>query len=256
MSGSRDRGPSIDLGSVPRGDALPRNDQDGLDIVSPDPDLPRLLETIRACRLCRDRPLGLPLPHEPRPIFRISRTARLVIASQAPGARAHASGVPFNDPSGQRLRAWMGLDEATFYDESRVAIVPMGFCFPGHDALKGDLPPRPECRAAWHDRLFARLPQVETILAIGLFGIRYHTGRLRPAWPRPAALGETVAGWRRYADGTSPRILPLPHPSWRNSAWLKAHSWFETDVLPELRREVRRLVTPPGAFSPGSTAEG
>ena len=229
---------------------------DPSDCAEPDTDLPRLLETIRACRICRDRPAGRALPHEPRPIFRISSTARLVIASQAPGARAHASGVPFNDPSGQRLRAWMGLDEAAFYDVSRVAIVPMGFCFPGHDDLKGDLPPRPECRVAWHEHVFARLPQVETILAIGLFGIRFHADRLRPELPRPTALGETVAAWRRYADGSSPRILPLPHPSWRNTGWLKAHPWFETDVLPELRREVLRLVGPAGAFSPGSTSEG
>jgi uracil-DNA glycosylase len=194
------------------------------------------------CRLCVEQPRGRSLPHEPRPIFQGIGTVRLVIASQAPGIRAHLSGVPFQDPSGTRLRQWMALDEARFYDPGRVAILPMGFCFPGHDAHKGDLPPRSECRPAWHDSVFARLPAVETILAIGLHAIRYHAPRL--GVPRPAAegLGATVADWRRYFERPAPRMLPLPHPSWRNSAWLNRNPWFEAELLPVLRAEVGRLT--------------
>ncbi len=154
----------------------------GRPIESPGADaaMDALRGDVLACRLCREPASAvLPaLPHEPRPIFRMSRTARLVIASQAPGIRAHESGIPFRDASGLRLRAWMGLEEEVFYDEARVAIIPMGFCFPGHDRLKGDLPPRAECRPIWHDRIFADLPQAETILAVGLHSIRYHVARL------------------------------------------------------------------------------
>jgi uracil-DNA glycosylase len=194
------------------------------------------------CRRCREAPLQAPLPHEPRPIFRMSATARLVIASQAPGIRAHLSGIPFKDPSGVRLRAWLGLDEAEFYDASRLMILPMGFCFPGHDAQGGDLPPRGECRRAWHDRLFGALPQVETVLAIGLPSLRYHAARLAPDLLPVRRLTEAVEDWRRYFERPAPRLLPLPHPSWRNSGWLKRHPWFEAELLPVLRREVGRLM--------------
>lgn len=193
------------------------------------------------CRICRDRPLKAPLPHEPRPIFRVSGRARVVIASQAPGHRAHVSGVPFEDPSGVRLRDWMGLDRARFYDADRVAIVPMGFCFPGHDALKGDLPPRPECRLAWHDRFFAALPQAELILVIGLYSMRYHLPRLGVPLPSGAGMTAVVADWQRFA-ATRPRVIPLPHPSWRNTAWLNRNPWFAADLLPVLRAEVARLA--------------
>ena len=204
--------------------------------------LPALTTAMRLCRICVERPRGAPLPHEPRPIFQVARGVRLVIASQAPGVRAHDSGVPFRDPSGIRLRQWMALDEARFYDPRRVAILPMGFCFPGHDAAKGDLPPRPECRAAWHDTVFAALPAVETILAIGLHAIRYHAPRLGVPRPAGQGLSETVADWRRYFERPPPRMLPLPHPSWRNSAWLNRNPWFAEDLLPVLRAEVQRLV--------------
>ncbi|MDX7952307.1 uracil-DNA glycosylase family protein [Lichenihabitans sp. Uapishka_5] len=210
-----------------------------------DEEAPTGLEAIVAaaarCRLCRDQPLKAPLPHEPRPIFRISAEAPVVIASQAPGHRAHVSGVPFDDPSGVRLRDWMGLTPARFYDASRVAIVPMGFCFPGHDAQKGDLPPRPECRLAWHDRIFAALPRVELILVIGLYAMRYHLPRLGVPVPATAGMTDLVAGWRRFAD-TRPRLIPLPHPSWRNSAWLARNPWFAEELLPTLRSEVARLT--------------
>ena len=204
----------------------------------------RLVGEIRACRLCRDAPLrGAPLPQEPRPILRVNGGARLLIASQAPGIRAHDSGIPFDDPSGDRLRFWMGLDRTRFFDDRNVLIAPMGFCFPGHTADKGDLPPRRECSALWHDRLFAALPQVELILAIGRHAQAYHFRRL--GRPLPAALkqGDLVRAWREHA-GANPRLFALPHPSWRNSSWLKRNPWFEAEVLPELRREVAEAIRP------------
>ena len=201
-----------------------------------------LASRVRRCRICVERPRSEPLPHAPRPILEAAADVRLVIASQAPGARAHRSGVPFQDPSGARLRLWMAIEEARFYDPHRVAILPMGFCFPGHDAHKGDLPPRPECRATWHDAVFADLRAVETILAIGLHAIRYHAPRLGVPRPAGEGLGATVADWRRYFERPAPRMLPLPHPSWRNSAWLNRNPWFEAELLPVLRAEVRRLA--------------
>ncbi|WP_245572788.1 uracil-DNA glycosylase family protein [Lichenihabitans psoromatis] len=202
-----------------------------------------MADTIRTCRICLESPRKLPLPHAPRPILRLSNKARLVIASQAPGIRAHVSGTPFDDPSGERLRAWMGIGPDLFYDETRVSIVPMGFCFPGHDASKGDLPPRVECRAAWHDAVFARMPQVETILVIGLYALRYHLARLHPDIAPSLGLTEQVKAWRALFERPGlPRLIALPHPSWRNSGWLKRHPWFEVEVLPVVRAEVARLV--------------
>jgi uracil-DNA glycosylase len=197
---------------------------------------------ISACRICRDYPRKSPLPHEPRPIFRISGKARLVVASQAPGLRAHTSGIPFDDPSGARLRDWMGIDPEVFYDPVRVAIVPMGFCFPGYDAHKGDLPPRAECRDLWHDRVFAAMPQVELILTVGIHAIRYHRGRLEANAGPATGMTDVVAAWRDLDVGRVPRLIPLPHPSWRNSGWLKRNPWFEAEVLPVVRDEVRRLT--------------
>lgn len=206
-----------------------------------------LAGAILACRRCATSPVGAPLPVPPRPIFVLSATARLVIASQAPGFRAFSTGIPFQDPSGERLRAWMGLKPAQFYDPGRVMILPMGFCFPGHDSAKGDLPPRGECRTTWHDAVFATLPQVETIVAVGLHAIRYHLARLYPRFPQPASLTALVEAWRSVgALGGRPHLIPLPHPSWRNSAWLKRHRFFEADLLPVLRAEIRRLVIEPG----------
>jgi uracil-DNA glycosylase len=208
-----------------------------------------LAAEIGACCLCRDTPRGTPLPHEPRPVFRMSGTARLLIAGQAPGIRVHASGVPFTDPSGDRLRDWMGVDHDRFYDVSRVLIIPMGFCFPGHDATGGDLPPRRECRQTWHDRVFAALPQIETILAVGLYAQDYHFRRLGRPFSKGARVDETVRRWREFR-GASPRLFPLPHPSWRNSGWLKRNPWFEAELLPDLRAEVARLLTTPVARMP------
>jgi uracil-DNA glycosylase len=200
--------------------------------------LERLAAEIRACRICRDAPRGKPLPHAPRPVLVVSSTARLAICGQAPGTRVHASGIPFRDPSGDRLREWIGATPTTFYDPARVAIVPMGFCFPGLDAKGGDLPPRRECRQAWHARLFAAMPQLELILLVGLHAQRYHLGD-RCA----GSLTETVAGWRSHlARPGLPRLFPLPHPSWRNNAWIVRHDWFPRELLPVLRAEVARLT--------------
>lgn len=192
---------------------------------------------LRACRVCRDAPsAGPPLPHEPRPILQGSPSARLLVASQAPGKRAHASGRPFQDPSGIRLRHWLGLDEAAFYDPGRVAIVPMGHCFPGYDAAGGDLPPRRECAPLWRRPVLAALPRLELILVIGLYAQAWHLGG-------KAGLTATVRNWRAILDGPSrPRVLPLPHPSWRNSGWLKREPWFEAELLPVLRAEVAGLM--------------
>lgn len=204
-------------------------------------DLAGIIEAIRACRICRDRPLGSPLPHAPRPVLRVSPTATVCIASQAPGTRVHASGKPFTDPSGDRLRAWMGIDAATFYDERRIAIVPMGFCFPGLDAKGSDLPPRRECPPAWRAKLMAALPRIEFVLAVGAYAQRWHLG---PS-ARPT-LTETVAAWREILTETTrgggPAILPLPHPSWRNTGWIRRNPWFEAELLPVLRGEIARRM--------------
>ncbi len=184
------------------------------------------------------------MPHAPRPVLRGSPGARVLVAGQAPGTRVHATGLPFNDPSGDRLRGWMGVDRATFYDESRIAVVPMGLCFPGQDAKGGDLPPRPECAAAWHDNVMRTLRGVELALAIGSYAQRWHLRRLGLDRHLRSSLSETVAGWRSIlAASDGPRVLVLPHPSWRNTGWLKKHPWFEAELLPVLRTEVARALS-------------
>jgi uracil-DNA glycosylase len=203
-------------------------------------ELADLLREISACRICRDTPpAGRPLPHEPRPVLRPSTTARLAICSQAPGTRVHASGTPFTDPSGDRLRAWLAVSSEEFYDQRRVAIVPMGFCFPGHDAAGGDLPPRRECARTWHTRLFGLMPQLELILLIGGHAQRWH---LRERGK--GGMTAIVLDWRTQLQAkVMPRRVALPHPSWRNNAWLTANPWFEGEMLPKLRRELRRLLS-------------
>ena len=223
--------------------------------AAPDP-LQAHVAAIRACRLCRDAPrFGPPLPQEPRPILRIDARARLLIASQAPGIRAHASGVPFDDPSGERLRDWMGLDRPRFYDASKVLIAPMGFCFPGHTADKGDLPPRRECAPTWHGALFAAMPQVRLILAIGRYAQAYHFRRLGRPLPPTLKLEDLVRSWRDWA-GASPTIFALPHPSWRNSGWIKRNPWFDRDVIPALRAAVAAQLDEPPACADGPAASG
>lgn len=204
-------------------------------------DLDRLVKSIRACRICRDRPKGRALPHEPRPVLIASPTAKICIASQAPGTRVHASGTPFTDPSGDRLRAWMEVDSDTFYDAKRIAIVPMGFCFPGLDAKGGDLPPRRECTPAWRADIFSAMPAIELLLAVGSYAHRWHLRKMAYA-----TLTETVAHWREVmaasSDAEGPLIIPLPHPSWRNNAWLARNPWFEAELLPVLRDEVANRI--------------
>ena len=190
--------------------------------------LKSLLREIRACRLCAAH-----LPHEPRPVLRVSRTARICIAGQAPGTRVHASGIPYTDPSGDRLRGWLGIDKEAFYDESMIAIVPMGFCFPGLDENGGDLPPRKECAPAWRQRVFAHLPKLELTLLVGSYAQAWHLKD-----ERKATLTKTVKAWRDYG----PKIIPLPHPSWRNNVWLKKNTWFDSELVPHLRRRVSRIL--------------
>ena len=195
--------------------------------------LSRLLKEIRSCRQCVEAPCGAPLPHQPRPVLQASKSARIAIFGQAPGTRVHASGRPFTDPSGERLRGWLGIGSEVFYDEARIAIIPMGFCFPGLDAKGGDLPPRTECAPLWRARLMAALPGVETAVLVGCYAQRWHLGERASK-----SLSETVAAWKDFA----PEFFPTPHPSWRNNAWLKKNPWFEAELLPALRRRVRRLL--------------
>jgi len=203
-------------------------------------DLDRLVSQITSCRICVEAPTGRSLPHEPRPVLVASSTARIAICGQAPGTRVHASGRPFTDPSGDRLREWMGIGPEIFYDASRVAIVPMGFCFPGLDAKGGDLPPRKECAATWHTGVFAHMPQLELLIVIGMYAQRWHLGAAARS-----TLTETVRDWKQiHAASARPRRIPLPHPSWRNNAWLKRNPWFENEVLPVLRADVARLTRP------------
>ncbi|MGB3814325.1 MAG: uracil-DNA glycosylase family protein [Shinella sp.] len=203
-------------------------------------DMAALRAQIAACRICRDLPAraGDFLPHEPRPVAVISGTARILIAGQAPGLRVHESGLPFNDASGDRLRNWLGVTREQFYDPQSFAIVPMGFCFPGYDTHGSDLPPRRECAPLWRARVLAAMPQVELVLAIGQYAQAWHLGKTRAA-----SMTETVRDWRRHLGrNEGPAVLPLPHPSWRNTAWLKRNPWFEDEVLPELRKRVTILA--------------
>jgi len=213
---------------------MPPNPHESLDAV---------LAQIRACRVCREMPAGRPLPHDPRPVLHVGASARLLIASQAPGTKVHASGRSFDDASGDRLRAWLGLDRETFYDESRVAIAAMGFCFPGQDEKGGDLPPRRECGKVWHDRLFAARPEFELIVAVGSAAQNYHLKRLGLARFASLSLTERVMRWREIlSEGGPTKLFLLPHPSWRNTGWLKRHPWFEAELVPVLRAEVAARV--------------
>jgi uracil-DNA glycosylase len=189
-----------------------------------------LLAEIRACTVCA--------PHlrlGPRPILRGRPSARLLIISQAPGIRVHETGLSFNDPSGDRLRAWLGIDREAFYDETRVAMMPIGFCYPGRDAKGGDLPPRPECAPLWHARLRRSFPAVELTLLVGRYAMNYHLPR-----SGRGSMTETVARWRDFL----PEYFVLPHPSWHTIRWLRDNPWFENEALPELQRQVGRILNP------------
>lgn len=193
---------------------------------------------IKACRKCVEDPIGDALPHEPRPIAVLSSKAKLMIIGQAPGTRVHASGKPFTDPSGDRLRDWMGIGEDEFYNPDKLAIAPMGFCFPGLDAKGGDLPPRKECSPLWQHQVLEAMPQVELILLIGMYAQKFHMKD-----NACKTLTETVKNWRSvFNESSSPQLLPLPHPSWRNNAWIKKNPWFSAELLPQLRKEVARLI--------------
>lgn len=209
--------------------------------MSGEEDIRRLSAEIAACRLCLEHPERGPahrLPHEPRPVAVLSSTARVLIAGQAPGLRVHESGVPFNDASGDRLRGWLQVSREAFYDPDRFAIVPMGFCFPGYDAKGSDLPPRRECAPRWRRQVLALMPQIELILAVGSHAQAWHLGPIARQ-----GMTETVRGFRALiSPEEGPAILPLPHPSWRNTGWLKRNPWFENELLPVLVESVRRLI--------------
>lgn len=201
----------------------------------------KLSDAVSSCRTCYDEPRYLPpLPMQPNPVCILSQTARIAICGQAPGIRVHNTGLPFNDPSGERLRQWLGVTPDEFYDPAQFAIIPMGFCFPGYDAHGSDLPPRRECREIWHDRIFDAMPQLELIIAIGQYAQAYHMGA-----QRAKSMTATVMNWRdslatRNARGK--HVLPVPHPSWRNSGWLKRNPWFDQELIPTLQRLVKELT--------------
>ncbi|WP_426125592.1 uracil-DNA glycosylase family protein [Pararhizobium sp. PWRC1-1] len=204
-------------------------------------ELEDLRAAIAACRICRDAPARGPqdrLPHEPRPVAVISPAARILISGQAPGLRVHESGLPFNDASGDRLRQWLGVTREQFYDPNLFAIVPMGFCFPGYDAHGSDLPPRRECAPRWRQEVIDAMPQIELVLAIGQYAQGWHLGDRRAA-----TMTETVRNWRAHlGSNIGPPVLALPHPSWRNTGWLKKNPWFFADVLPTLQERVSKLI--------------
>ena len=185
-----------------------------------------LLAEVRACTICEAH-----LPLGPRPVLQLHPKARILIAGQAPGTKVHASGVPFDDASGNRLREWMGVTRETFYNPEQIAILPMGFCFPG-SGQSGDLPPRPECAPAWREQLLGKLRHLEITLVLGKYAQTYHFGEAR------ASVTELVKAWRTYW----PNTVPLPHPSPRNNLWLRRNPWFETELLPSLRARVSKVL--------------
>jgi uracil-DNA glycosylase len=189
--------------------------------------LDSLLKAVRGCRACEAH-----LPLGPRPVLRAGKTARILVVGQAPGVRVHTTGIPWGDPSGERLRAWMGVNTDVFYDDSRIAIIPMGYCYPGR-GNDGDMPPRRECASLWLDHLLAKLPQIELTLLIGQYAQRHFL-----ASRRKPSLAETAKAWREYA----PQYIPLPHPSPRNQPWFKRHVWFEEQLVPMLQSRIKTLL--------------
>lgn len=200
-------------------DELPKGEKGEIELKD-------LLAEVRACRYCEDQ-----LPLGPNPVVRASESARMVIVGQAPGTRVHATGIPWNDPSGDRLRDWLALDRDTFYDESSIAIAPMGLCYPGR-GKSGDLPPMSACAPLWHDRLFEQMPRLELVLLVGSYAQNHYLGRSRET------LARRVQRWQDFG----PRFFPLPHPSPRNTLWLRRNPWFEAGVVPALRARVAKVV--------------
>ena len=189
--------------------------------------LAALTEEVRACTLCAEH-----LPFAPNPVVRPSSTAKVLIVGQAPGTKVHETGIPWNDPSGNKLREWMGVDRELFYNNKLIAIMPAGFCYPGK-GKSGDLPPRPECAPTWHPRVMSHMKKIELILLIGQYAQKYYLKETSKK-----TLTETVKAWQEYA----PLYLPMPHPSPRNKLWLKKNSWFERDIVPTLRRQIKKLT--------------
>jgi uracil-DNA glycosylase len=189
--------------------------------------LEALLAAVRDCRACEAH-----LPLGPRPVLRAGEPARILVVGQAPGVRVHTTGIPWGDPSGVRLRAWMGVKSEVFYDESRIAIIPMGYCYPGR-GNRGDMPPRRECATLWLDHLLAKLPRIELTLLIGQYAQRHFL-----ASRRKPSLAETAKAWREYA----PQYIPLPHPSPRNQPWFKRHAWFEEQLIPMLQSRIKTIL--------------
>lgn len=192
-----------------------------------------LKSEIARCTLCTERFAVTKTAHRPHPVVWFDRPPRILVAGQAPGLRVHQSGIPFDDRSGDRLRDWMGIDRLQFYDTDKVAILPMAFCFPGYDASGSDLPPPKVCAATWHSRAMDELGDIELTLLIGGYAQNWHLDQK----PR-RTVTETVRSWRE----TAPRTFPLPHPSWRNTAWIRKNSWFETELLPELKTAVQKAL--------------
>lgn len=186
--------------------------------------LDNLLNEVRACRICETE-----LPLGPNPVLRAKRSAKILIVGQAPGVKVHESGIPWNDPSGKRLREWMKVDEQTFYDPTKVAIIPIGFCYPGRGS-SGDLPPREECAPMWHQKLLTHLPNIKITLLIGQYAQKYYLSDYKSA-----SVTEKVMNWKQYM----PDYFPLPHPSPRNTLWLKKNAWFEQKTIPQLRKYLR-----------------
>ena len=189
--------------------------------------LENLAAEMRACTLCMPH-----LPLGPRPVFQISQGAKVLIAGQAPGTRVHETGVPFNDPSGDRLRNWMGVDKTQFYDSMKIAILPMGFCYPGK-GKSGDLPPRPECAEQWREKVLSKMKKIELVLVIGMYAQAWHLPD-----SRKKNVTEIVKSWRKF----QPNMIPLPHPSPRNNLWLKRNSWFEKELVPVLQKRVGQIL--------------
>ncbi|MBT5050435.1 MAG: uracil-DNA glycosylase family protein [Rhodospirillaceae bacterium] len=198
----------------------------------------RLLRDVRGCNLCAEK-----LPLGPRPVVKGTPSARIMIVGQAPGTKVHQSGVPWDDASGRRLRDWLDLDDGTFYDEDLIAIVPMGFCYPGANPKGGDNPPRPECAPLWHPPLRGALPHIELTLLVGQYAQRWYLkGRMKKT------MTETVRSFRDYL----PEFLPTPHPSWRTTAWQNKNPWFEAEIVPDMRRRVHELIAKgPARFEMG-----
>lgn len=206
------------------------DDMDSMDDMDKmDRALTLCLKRVRACSRCK-----AVLPLGARPVLRARVTAHLLIVGQAPGIRVHETGIPWNDPSGDRLRYWLGLDREQFYDESRIAIIPMGLCYPGRNSRGGDLPPRPECAPAWFPQLLPLLPNIKTTILAGAYAQKWYLGeKTKPT------LTETVRNWRAY----TPAYFPLPHPSFRNNQWLKNNPWFEAELVPALSARIREILT-------------